>query len=149
MKKFLFLGIISLFAFACSQQAEADATAEQSDFLHPDSIVNPNGDSELSLVMRYMHFEADKISKQIKNGEEIDLDEFRSLAVRLQSAVPTDSAVLDDDYYKFSETMLTQVESVSGDDAFEFNSLVATCVACHRNTCPGPITKINKLMIES
>lgn len=149
MKKIFLLSMISVFVFACSQQTEADASSESSEFLHPDSIVNPNGDSELSLVMRHMHFEADKISKQIENGEEIDLSKFRSLAIRIQSAVPTDSSVLDEDYYNFSETILAQVENVSGGDAFEFNSLVGTCVACHRNTCPGPITKINKLMIES
>ena len=146
MRKFFFLSLISVFSFACFQQYEAD---EHSEFLHPDSIVNPNGDSELSLVMRYIHFEADKISKQIENGEEADLSKLRSLAIRFQTAVPTDSSVLDDDYYKFSETILAQVESISGGDVFEFNSLVSTCVACHKNTCPGPIIKINKLMIES
>ena len=149
MKKVLLLSIISVFIIACAQQVKKEGANEQSEFLHPDSIVNPNGDSELALVMRHFHFEADKISKKIEKGEPIDLSEIRNLAQRLQTAVPTDSSVLDEDYYNFSESILAQIDHISEGQAFEFNSMVGTCVACHRNTCPGPITKINKLMIES
>jgi len=149
MKKLLFLGVISVFVIACSQQIEANSKIEQSEFKHPDSILNPNGDSELSLVMRYLHFEAEKIGEKIKNGDSVDLSEFRNLVSRLQTAVPTDSSVLDADYYNFSKSMLNQVDQISNGKSFEYNVMLGTCVACHRNTCPGPIEKINKLMIES
>ena len=146
MRILILLLIIVGLAFSCAQETEP-----KSQFLHPDSIVNPNGDSELALVMRNLHFEADKVREKLANNEEADLTTLRALTIQLTTAEPTDSNVLDADYYMLSDMILKELNDIpeSQDQVVEFNSMVSACVTCHRNTCPGPIDKINKLKINS
>ena len=143
MKGYSFFFIVSLSIIACQEVQDASV------FRHPDEIINPNGDSELALVMRNIHFEADKVGRDLEAGRELDLTALRELAARLTTSVPTDSNVLDENYYAFSESLQKRVESIDSKDAvIEFNELVKTCVACHKNTCPGPIQKIHKLKVK-
>ena len=143
----LFSGLIILvILFACGAEEEV-----QSEFKHPDEIYNPNGDSELSIVMRNLHYQADKIRMSLEKGEEADYSEFRKLSDLLTTAVPTDSNVLDEKFYLMSGLLQKQVTALvnSENPSIEFDGLVSACVACHRNTCPGPIGKINKLRMKS
>ncbi len=138
--------ILSLFVIACKEVTDAPAY----EFRQPDEIVNPNGDSELAIVMRNIHFEANKVGRALENNDEVDLTELKSLAAQLSTAVPTDSTVLDDAYYSFSTNLEQRVERMESEEAvIEFNEMVKTCVACHKNTCPGPISKIQKLKVKA
>lgn len=131
---------------ACNSEVE-----EVSEFKHPDEIVNPNGDSELAIVMRNLHYEADIVRAAIEKGEEADFTKLKELSDRLTTSVPTDSNVLDEDYYMMSGLVQSKVNEIleSSDPAIEFDGLVSTCITCHRSTCPGPIGKIEKLRINS
>ena len=137
-----------ILAFIACQEVQ-DARV-QNEFLHPDSIVNPNGDSELALVMREIHFEANIVGRALESGQDVDLSKLKDLSKRMSTSVPTDSNVLDEVYYSFTTTLESHVKQIEEDSAIvEFNSVVETCVACHKNTCPGPIEKIQKLKIKS
>ena len=141
---------LALLGVACQEVHDAKADSNRDDFLHPDSIVNPNGDSELALVMRDIHYEANEVGRAIEIGREVDLTKLKDLSARLSTSVPTDSNVLDNAYYSFTSTLEGHVERMDTEDAvIEFNSVVETCVACHKNTCPGPIEKIQRLKIKS
>lgn len=146
MRYLIILSFILGLVYSC-----AESEGYESQFKHPDDIVNPNGDSELALVMRNLHFEADKVRAKLENNEHVDLSKLRGLTVQLTTAVPTDSNVLDSDYYMLSDLLLKELDDIpeGQDQKVEFNGLVETCVTCHRNTCPGPIDKINKLRVNS
>ena len=133
MRFFILLSFILGLVYSCSESVEAE-----SQFKHPDDIVNPNGDSELALVMRNLHYEAEKVSAKLKNNESVDLSTLRGLTVRLTTAVPTDSNVLDSDYYMLSDLLLEQLDDIPDgqDQKQEFNGMVSACVTCHKNTCP-------------
>ena len=144
-KLFLILGII-LAVYACQEVHEA----EVNEVKHPDEIVNPNGDSELAIVMRNIHFEANRVGRALENGEEVDLSDLEDLSARLSTSVPTDSSVLDEAYYAFASSLEERVHAMGKEDAvIQFNSMVQACVTCHKSTCPGPISKIKKLRINS
>lgn len=139
------LFIFSIIFFIACQEVQDAGT-----FKHPDEIVNPNGDSELAIVMRNIHFEANKVGRQLESGENVDLTKLLELSSLLKTSVPTDSSVLDDAYFAFSNSLESSVKKMNSEDAvIEFNNMVQTCVACHKNTCPGPIKKIQKLSIKS
>ena len=143
MKKAFYAALISVFSIACQEVQDASV------FKHPDEIVNPNGDSELAIAMRNIHFEANIVGRAIESGEEVDLTKLRTLSKALSTSVPTDSNVLDEAYYSFAQNLEARVDRMNSEDAtMEFNEMVKTCVACHKNTCPGPITKIQKLKIK-
>jgi hypothetical protein len=146
MRRFLILSLILGLIYSCADSVEAGT-----EFRHPDDIVNPNGDSELALVMRNLHFEADKVRAKLENNESVDLGTLRSLTAELVTAAPTDSAVLDSNYYMLSDLLLQQVDGIPSaeNQRLEFNGMVSACVTCHKNTCPGPIDKINLLMVSS
>ena len=149
MKRIALIFSFTLALIACQEVQDARV---QHEFLHPDSIVNPNGDSELALVMREIHFEANNVGRAIESGEDVDLKKLSDLARRLSTSVPTDSNVLDEVYYSFATTLEGHVKRIAEEEdsaIVEFNSIVKTCVACHNNTCPGPIEKIQKLKIKS
>ena len=144
MRNYFFLFTLILFSISCQEVQDAAV------FKNPDEIVNPNGDSELALVMRNIHFEANKVGRELEAGQEVDLTELRNLASQLTTSVPTDSNVLDEAYYSFAENLQKRVEKMESEEAVvEFNEMVKACVACHKNTCPGPIQKIHKLKIKT
>ena len=145
MKHLLILSFILGFVYSC-----ADSVEQVSEFKNPEEIVNPNGDSELSLVMRNLHFEANKIKANLENKEPVDLNVLRGLTAQLTTAAPTDSNVLDSNYYMLSELLLKQLDDIpeGEDQRLVFNGFVNACVTCHKNTCPGPIDKINALLVE-
>ena len=144
MRYLIFLTFIVLISVACQEVQDAHV------FKNPDEIVNPNGDSELALVMRDIHFEANNIGRSLELNEEVDLTLLKQLAAKLSTSVPTDSNVLDETFYSFASSLENRVELMESEDAvIVFNDMVKTCVACHKNTCPGPITKIQKLKIKS
>ncbi|HAW50761.1 MAG TPA: hypothetical protein DCX54_00295, partial [Flavobacteriales bacterium] len=81
--------------------------------------------------------------------ESVDLSVLRGLAVQLSTAAPTDSSVLDSNYYMLSELLLKQLDEFpeGENQKMLFNGFVNACVTCHKNTCPGPIDKINALLV--
>ena len=116
---------------------------------HPAEIVNPNGDSELALVMRNLHYEAGKTAELMRTGEEIDLAALRELMDEMAVAEPTDSSFIDGNYPAFSEKLrevFAKLEEKKSPEAF--NAFINTCIDCHKPACPGPIGKISKLKIK-
>lgn len=139
--------VIILFVLTVNSCQEVQ---DKQTFKNPEEIVNPNGDSELAIVMRYIHFEANKVGRELEAGNEPDLTALKELAARLTTSVPTDSNVLDEAYYSFSQGLQEKVNKMNSEESVTiFNEMVQTCVACHKNTCPGPIKKIQKLKIKS
>lgn len=144
MKRSFSVLVIFFSILACNEVRDAR------NFRSPDEIVNPNGDSELALVMREIHFEANRIGREIEEGEEVDLEKLKTLAAQLSTAEPTDPNETDENYYLFANKLEQKVEALESDEiVVKYNEFVNTCIACHRNTCPGPIGKIRKLRIKA
>jgi len=111
------------------------------------SQINPNGDSELALLMRDMYNEAERLKTQVENGEEvsISLDHERILTAH---ATEPDKAA-SPEYKAFAKSYLQSLESLQAANASQlqsqFDNVVANCMACHQSLCPGPMVRIKKL----
>lgn len=114
-------------------------------------IVNPNGDSELALLMRQMFDESMAAKKLIQEGK--PAPDFSDQFVTIHTAQETDSTVRTEEFRAMSELFLSQVEQLENapeeDRVTAHNNMVASCLACHKVYCPGPMVKIKKLRIKT
>ena len=140
-----FLFLLMLVAASCTEQTKEEA-------IPTDVIVapiNPNGDSELALLMRDMFDNAMQIKEQVKNGEK---PTFKVAFDEIHSATSTDPADAKSDRYaafaqSFSSTLKT-LENASADDLdLKYNQFVGSCMNCHQAMCPGPMVRIKKLYL--
>lgn len=109
--------------------------------------LNPNGDSELALLMRAMFDEAQQIKQQIANGDSITLSLDHEKILSAHATEPRKAA--SPEYKAFAKSYLQTIknlETVSyAQRADVYDNLVANCMTCHQAMCPGPIVKIKKL----
>lgn len=112
-------------------------------------IFNPNGDSELALLMRNMYDDGMITKQQLLDGKkpevnvkfhnihtakatqplELDLDTFHDLATAYEGSVQT---FLD------AEPM---------DRVATYTNMINACMNCHQQVCPGPTRKIKHLYL--
>ena len=148
----LLIAFVFFGALSCSDSGESCAS-DKNDGLVPSSI-NPNGDSELALLMRAMFDDGMRIKEQIKQGVTPTLvEEFK----QIHTAQPTPGKEKDVNtptFKAFATAYLDALESLknlSNDhpekNVQKFNHLVSTCMNCHKAVCPGPMVRIKKLYL--
>ena len=114
-------------------------------------IVNPNGDSELALLMREMFDHSMEVKAQLeKEGKFDPIKRFEEM----KTAEATEPEKAASDLYKaMADTYLSTVDLANGAPPSHrkkaFNSMVDNCMSCHQQLCPGPMVKIEKLYISS
>jgi cytochrome c553 len=71
-------------------------------------------------------------------------------AMPFEAQRPTDTSVLTQDFFAAAKAYHVAHQQVRNQPTTaNFNALVARCVACHQSHCPGPLKRINRLMIDS
>ena len=109
--------------------------------------LNPNGDSELALLMRDMYDEAERVKTQIDNGEKVTINLNQERILTAHATEPEKAA--SPEYKAFAQSYLQSLKSLqeANEDqvADQFDNLVANCMMCHQSLCPGPMVKIKKL----
>jgi hypothetical protein len=114
------------------------------------AIKYPNQDAPLALLMRDMYIDMEEIRETVANKESIKsyLDKHRELL----TALPTDSKVKDATFQMMGNAYLKSLESLENSSqellGENYMTLVNTCLGCHQQYCPGPVKRINKLILE-
>ncbi len=110
--------------------------------------LNPNGDSELALLMRDMFEESDSLKRLVMDGKQLSgLKKYQDI----HSAIPTDPNVQGPVFEAFAEAYINSIEALEVSDSasvFNFNHMVDQCMNCHTEFCPGPRKRIKKLYIR-
>ena len=112
--------------------------------------LNPNGDSELALLMRDMFDEGLAAKQALLDGKVPDI---RCDVSRLHTASATEpEKVARPEYAVFARSYEDAVAALEaapfGNRDEAYDHMVNTCVQCHEQLCPGPIRKINKLYLS-
>lgn len=147
MKKLIFLLLSSLFFAACSESPkQATKETQEKTITNP---INPNGDSELALLMREMEAHWKVTKQHIQEGKDIPaLPSFGSLL----TATPTDESMKNETFDGFAKAYLTKIQNLGKADAAHkkeaYNEVVNACVYCHDFSCGGPIPRIKKLLLH-
>ena len=118
----------------------------------PISDPNPNGSSELALLMRSVFEEASDVKSSIASGDIEMGDGFRKKLERFHIAIPTEKRMKPQSFTGFTMSMIDAVKklehSTNETAKDDFNNMVDKCLACHAEICPGPMVKIEKLTFK-
>ncbi len=112
--------------------------------------VNPNGDSELAILMREMADEAESIKIQIEKGErpEVRVDYHEILTATATEPEKKASPV----YEAFAESHIQSMQLLEDADTSRmlslYDNMVNNCINCHKELCPGPLVRIKKLKVK-
>lgn len=113
--------------------------------------LNPNGDSELAIVMRTMMQSGKTMKSEIENNQTIS--PYPSELKTITTAIPTEGMIEDRNIFNgFANYYLTTLDSVymsAVDTKKQFNHMVKSCVDCHESYCHGPIPAIKQLYISA
>lgn len=111
--------------------------------------LNPNGDSELALLMRKMLHSSESLKEMIKQGNLPK--EFPEEFLKIHSAQPTDSETKKASFDGFANNYISNLNTLYKSPKEEltknYNAVIAACASCHSEHCPGPLRAINKLKI--
>lgn len=115
--------------------------------LHP---INPNGDSELALLMRAMFDDGIKMKDQVKEGK-IPQSVLEYEKIHTAAATEPEKAA-SPEYKAYSDQFLSIVKKLKTSDEGQvehfYTQLVHSCMGCHQVMCPGPMVKIKKMYLD-
>jgi hypothetical protein len=111
--------------------------------------LNPNGDSELALLMRDMFDDGMKMKEMIKNGEHPEVTVDFQKILTADATEPEKAA--SPEYKAFAQTYIQTMEAIEKaspeDKLVLYDTMVENCMTCHEALCPGPTRRIVKLKI--
>jgi hypothetical protein len=136
MKKLIIISVVLLFA-AC-QQKETKVTQ---------TIIDPNNASEMALLMRNMFSQLEIVKGKILLGDDISKEQFDIELIHKQT--PTDESFLKEGLESMSNAYAYSVKTFNEEpSAKHFSSIVSNCTSCHTMLCPGPLERIDNLILE-
>lgn len=157
MKKLFsaFAFLLFVFAVACSGDSAKDEKKDSAPAACK-APLNPNGDSELALLMREIANWNDTLKAKLEKNGSLSAEELKAPAdIRtILTAKRTDPNLDAKLFAQMASLYLGQVDQFtgSGNDAGQqvrnYNSMVKACVACHQNFCGGPLRRINKMFVK-
>lgn len=143
---------VVLFLLNCSgnKEAKEEALVKTDSTACVKPPVNPNGDSELALLMRAMRDSTKSFREMIMNGKVPE--KFPEVFLKIHTAIPTDSETKKPSFNGFADGYLADLKNLSASDGTSakanYNALVQACENCHSEHCPGPLSAIRKLKLE-
>jgi hypothetical protein len=114
--------------------------------------------SELANKMRDMALDMEELKLKVNTGSITikDIDKLIRSHSTMSSDEPTDIKEIQPSFQLFSNIYIEQLKELKtiilkqgeiSEQILLFNSALTTCVSCHREHCPGPISRIEKIKI--
>ena len=139
--------IIALVAVQACNTNETKKQAAKGDTCAP---LNPNGDSELALLMREMAKLGEMNAVAIREGK--DLAPYEGQFEKMLTAKRT--MHIEEDFFQgMAKTYLANINKLYAakpeDRVIFHNNLIQTCQSCHAETCRGPLKRIDKMIVSN
>lgn len=140
------------FFIACANQAsEVEETTETKvEQTESEWQAEMYAASELVALMRQIHADQLVVRNEILQGK--IPTEMPTNYAEMHTASATDPSEINLTYHALADVWMADykamTEANSENVKEKFNTLVTSCVNCHRNYCQGPIPKIEKLYIK-
>ncbi len=145
----LLSGTVLLTRCNSNKESETKETSTTDTATCSSKKINPNGDSELALLMRKMIQSSASLKELVKQGKLPD--KFPEEFLKIHTAKPTDSdtkkASFDGFATNYLDNLNTFYHSPKEELTKNYNAVINSCVSCHSEHCPGPIKAIKKLSI--
>ncbi|NNE27403.1 MAG: hypothetical protein HKN09_11220 [Saprospiraceae bacterium] len=110
--------------------------------------LNPNGDSELAILMREMFEEGMNMKEAIAKGEHPKV-KLKFKDILTADATEPDKAA-SDVYKAYAQSYISIMEGFENGASNPeelYESMVSNCESCHKALCPGPLVRIKKLKV--
>ena len=112
-------------------------------------MVNPNGDSELAILMRDMYDEGMLVKQGLLKGQNSEL--YLNYD-HIHTATPTEEGKnQSEEYLLFAKAYAASVEryknSSAADRPAAYQNMVDNCMSCHQSVCQGPMVRIKKMYL--
>jgi len=134
--------VTSVFLMTCSGISDSEKTSQKS------TVINPNGDSELALLMRHMFDDLMRVKDEAAKGKSSKFH-FDPQAIFTAHATEPEKAA-SETYQQMGKAYLVAHRAFEKAEPAEkkahFTGIVQNCIACHQQLCPGPIRRIEKLL---
>ena len=109
--------------------------------------LNPNGDSELALLMREMYDDGMKTKQQLLEGKQ---PEVHVKYKQIHTAKKTETLKVDaTSFSSYASAYEAAMDSFIATDASNkvaaYQLMVNSCMNCHQIVCPGPKVKIQHM----
>jgi len=143
----LIILLAAMYSSDCyGQQSEVMKSSSEQNSVTP---LNPNGDSELALLMRSMYDDGMEMKSAIKNGEapksHIDISQLYTSEPSVRGKVDSPEYQAFALAYEAAFVGLGKAQVDKKEHAYK--ALVNSCIACHKSVCPGPIVRIEKMKL--
>ncbi len=147
MRNKVLILIGGLLLYACTPVVEKENEGRQSDTKA--SVFEEYKASELAALMRQMDNEMQVLRESVLRGDTVAPEGLRFDYAALHTATPTDSSSITPGYHEMSDAFLEAVARFRQEEPAKetYNMVIETCLACHRQLCPGPVQRIQKLHI--
>ena len=147
---FFFLSLVSCFLSCNNRSIESDLSKNNRQDLYQAS--------ELANKMRDMALDMEELKLKVNTGSITikDIDKLIRSHSTMSSDEPTDIKEIQPSFQLFSNIYIEQLKELKtiilkqgeiSEQILLFNSALTTCVSCHREHCPGPISRIEKIKI--
>lgn len=129
----------TLFVLACATDDTNTASG---------NYTNPNGSSELAVLMNDLYREAEKAKQKIALGH---TPEWSVDAEKILTAAATEPEKAASSEYKafavsYLETVRMLKNATPAEAPEHFKVMATACMNCHNAICPGPTKRIRKLL---
>ena len=116
---------------------------------NPNSL-NPNGDSELALLMREMFEDGMRTKQLVLDGKS---PEVKVAFQKMHTATATEPEKVADPNYAamttvYENSVNTFLTSPDHSRVESYTNMVNACMNCHQVVCPGPMRKIKKMYLS-
>ncbi len=132
--------IISFGTWACNNEGNTRSNTAS-------KIINPNGDSELALLMRAMFDDGMDMKTAIEKGQHPSTKVDYAKIFTATATEPDKAA--SPEFKAFADVYLEQMKALENCTTEEaapiFKTMVTSCMNCHAAMCPGPMVRIKKL----
>jgi hypothetical protein len=149
MKRIVFVAIVGIVVALFSCNGDEEKIAKDSAELCKTKSLNPNGDSELALLMRELAAFSDSVKQDLLNNRE-PRPQPANLSTIL-TAKKTDENIDASVYDPLARSYIASVEYFYTTKPEErignYNAMINACITCHQSFCGGPIKRIQKLLI--
>lgn len=112
--------------------------------------INPNGDSELAILMRDMFEEGMVVKQSVINGKD---PKMKLPYHHISTATPTEEGKnTTTEYQLFAKAYEASIERFKNasdtDRPAAYQNMVDNCMNCHDHMCRGPMVRIKKMYLS-
>lgn len=138
--------LLGLSAGSCTQEKNSTAGGDSTATCAP---LNPNGDSELAIMMRNMALLSEANAAALREGKElVAYDGSFSGMFQAERSMKIDDVLFEGMGKSYLATLEQLYKAPVEERVALHNNLIQTCQACHEQSCRGPLKRIDKMLVK-